>query len=138
MVLALTLVLCIPTSIFGMENFSLEEKSSSSVTISERDMILELQKKTDEELKAAGYSEKEIIDLRRIDDETVLKEAKTKSDAQSKFRGLSEQQIYIIRNEKNVQKAASQVYGEVTYTIVSTEYKYNKGNTYLGVKATWN
>ena len=101
-------------------------------------MILALQEKTDEELKASGYSTEDIDKLRRIDDNTVLKEAKAQSDLELKSRGLSDKQIDIIRNEKNVQKAASQVYGEVTYTIQSTEYKYSKPDTYLSVKATWN
>ena len=138
LVLVVVMVLSIPATIFAVENMPAERNSSNSVTVSERDMILALQEKTDEELKASGYSTEDIDKLRRIDDNTVLKEAKAQSDLELKSRGLSDKQIDIIRNEKNVQKAASQVYGEVTYTIQSTEYKYSKPDTYLSVKATWN
>lgn len=135
--LFLVLTLCLPTYVYASEDVPRELDSTDTVTVSERDMILELQEKTDSDLRKAGLSPSEISRLRAINDKTVLEAARKQSDFELKQRGLTETQISIIRNEPNIQTAASQAYGEVTYTIKKVAYEYKSGNTVLTIKATW-
>lgn len=108
-----------------------------SVTISERDIIQELQSLSNEELRISGYSNKDIYDIRNVSDEKMLKKARMRTDEELRNRGLTEKQIDIIRNESNVVKAASETYGKVTYTVSCSSYTYYSGVTSLKVRASW-
>jgi hypothetical protein len=110
---------------------------ANEVTVSERDMIVYLQGKTDRELKDIGYTNSEVNELREINDVEVLNEAKKCTDEELGSRGLTERQIYVIRNESDAQLAAKEVYGKVTYTINKVTYSYSSGNTVLKIKAAW-
>ena len=70
---------------------------ANEVTVSERDMIVYLQGKTDRELKDIGYTNSEVNELREINDVEVLNEAKKCTDEELGSRGLTERQIYVIR-----------------------------------------
>ena len=135
--LVLVLALFIPQYVFAS---SYSYNTSDSVTISERDMILELQSLSDSELLLEGYSQEEITQLRSISDQSILKEARMQSDTELKARGLTDYQIFTIRNEKNIKKAASAAYGNVTYTVEKSRYVYNSSKkiTELSIIATWN
>lgn len=138
LLICIVLIFGIPTHAFAEETILVENDRPCSVTISERDIIKTLQAKTDDDLRLMGYSSEEISTLRGITDEAVVSKIRTQSDEQLRKQGLTKTQIEIIRNETNIQKAAEESFGKVTYTIDSVSYKYVSPNTILTVLAEWN
>lgn len=131
------MVSAITASVFADENAPIDENRPNSVTISEKDIVKSLQAKTDAELESMDYSPEEIASLRKLTDEAVVAKARSQSDAELKDRGLTEKQIDIIRNENDVQLAAAESFGSVTYTVDYVTYEYKKPNTTLKVMVTW-
>lgn len=142
-VLALIIILAIvPITTYAVEGGDeyYQGKSAgeyNSVTISERDMIHDLQQLSDEELKKLGYTDNEISELRQVNDEYVVKVMRAKTDEELLSMGLTPRQIDIIRNSGNITLAASESFGKVTYTIQKISYTYKSSNTKLQLRATW-
>lgn len=131
------MVLSLGTAVFAADVVITAIPDSVSVTASEKDMISELQKIPEEELLANGFSAAEIARIKISTDQTVLADARQCTDSELYERGLTEQQIKIIRTEKSVARAASEVYGKVTYTITKQSYTYSSSKTTLKIKASW-
>lgn len=102
--LCFCLILClILTASINCYAFSYAEESVDThrgITISEKEVIENLQSKSDTDLVKMGYTNREIQTIRKIDDEYALEILKSLSTEELKLRGYTTDQIKRIKSNK--------------------------------------
>lgn len=126
-------------SAYAGVNKDVTMKNISSITMSEKDIIVELQKKDKKELEQEGYSLELIDEIKNFSEVKVIKELQELSDSALLERGYTTKEITQLRSMKSATDNPSIVYGKVTYSIEKVSYTYNKTTkrTILQTKAKW-
>ena len=140
--LYISLIVCLVLTMNGVAYAveKIETKPSSCVVVlSEKDIIDELQEKSDKQLEKYGYTKDDIEKIRSFSEEEMLAELAKLPDDELEKRGYSAKEIHDLKVNGRALNNPYVYYGEVRYSIECTSLKYNTSTkrTVLKMKARW-